>query len=195
MGQAPLFSGQPDLNDSKAKASKTTTWIVLGVIAFCGCGGLVLMAAVLLPVFVKAKSAAIKTRSMYNIKRVATAVSVYSADNNDRFPLLDTWQDAVTPFVGAVPSGSASSDPFEPPYKEKPGGYAFNASLGGLSTVEVPLPSSTVMIFECSRKGRNLHGGQEIIRREETYFLAGFADASARMIKFEDLDDVVWSPK
>ena len=168
---------------------------MLGVIAFSGCGGLVLKAAALLPVFVQAKSAAIKTTSLYNIKRIATAVSVYTADNNDRFPLLDTWQDAVTPFVGAVPSGSAGSDPFEPPYREKLGGYAFNASLAGFSTVEISLPSSTAMIFECSRKGRNLLGGEETIRRDEAYFVAGSSDASARMIKFENLDEVVWSPQ
>lgn len=195
MGQAPPFSAPPDLNEQKRKASKTTTWIVLGVIAFCGCGGLALMAAVLLPVFVQAKSSAIKTRSLSNIKFISTAVTIYTADNNDRFPPLDSWQEAVTPLITVPPSGSPSENPFQPPYTEKPGGYAFNASLEGVSTVEIPLPSSTVMIFESSTEGRNLQGGEEIIRREEDYFLAGFTDSSARIVKFENLDQVIWAPK
>ncbi len=194
MGQAPPYSNPPGTKDQIAKSSKATTWIVLGVVAFCGCGGLSILAAVLFPVFSQARSAAIKTVSRSNIKRIATSVIIYCADYNDKYPPVRSWEDAVTPYMLSSPNEAQSASPFRPPYKENPGSYAFNASLNGKSMVDLLDPSRTIMVFEAVPGGKNVHGGQEMVRKEQSFFFAGMGDSSARTIHIQTTDQFVWKP-
>jgi len=46
-----------------------------------------ILAAILFPVFAQAKEAAKKTTSLSNVKQTATAILIYSGDNDDYFPL------------------------------------------------------------------------------------------------------------
>lgn len=199
MGQAPPFGAPPDLGDHKRKAAKATTWFTLGVVAFCGCNGLGLMAAVLLPVYAQARSAAMKAQSRSNVSMIGTAAAVYSADHNDRLPLAENWQDALSAYqVGAPPvDGSipkVKADIYQPPYKQKPGSYAFNSSMSGLRLSDVVSPFWTILIFESVREGRNIHGGSEILRREESRFVAGSCDFAPRIIELSDIGQFRWKP-
>lgn len=201
MGQAPPFSAPPDLNEQKRKASKTTTWIVLGVIAFCGCGGLVLMAAVFLPVFAQARSAAIKNRSLSNLNLIGVAAQIYSSDNDDRLPLGENWQDALSVYR-INESDSLNGGPVErktniflPPYPKNPGSYAMNSEMSGFKLSEVADPFRTILFFEAAPEGRNVQGGKEIVRKVESYFLAGMCDSTARTFKHQGADPIKWKPK
>ena len=46
-----------------------------------------ILAAILFPVFAQAKEAAKKTTTLSNLKQTATAILMYSGDNDDYFPL------------------------------------------------------------------------------------------------------------
>lgn len=159
------------------------------------------MAAVLLPVFVQAKKAAIKTRSLSNIKQIGVAAALYSSDHNDRYPLAESWQDGLGAYAvqGSLSQDGGAPKPetdiFLPPYEENPGSYAFNSAMSGVKSSEVQEPFMTVLIFEAAPTGRNVHGGQEMVRRQESHFLAGFCDTSARTIPHSAIDTCLWKPK
>ena len=63
------------------KSNNVVLWVVLAVVGVCGCGGLVVLAAVLVPVFSQAKLAAKKTQSLSNVKQSTLAVLIYAIDN------------------------------------------------------------------------------------------------------------------
>ena len=46
-----------------------------------------ILAAILFPVFARAKDAAKDTANLSNAKQMGTAILMYSGDNNDYFPL------------------------------------------------------------------------------------------------------------
>ena len=61
---------------------------------------IVILAAILFPVFARAKEAANKTACISNLKQIGTAVSMYIQDNDDTYPdsrLATTFQDGTTP--------------------------------------------------------------------------------------------------
>jgi len=59
-----------------------------------------ILAAILFPVFAKARDAAKRTTCISNLKQIGTAVSMYVQDNDDTYPdsrLATTFQDGTTP--------------------------------------------------------------------------------------------------
>lgn len=72
-----------------------------------------ILAAILFPVFAKAKEAAKKTQDLSNIKQIGTSTMIYSADYDDYYPRQEyksgvnldgwntpiTWRDALLPYV------------------------------------------------------------------------------------------------
>jgi prepilin-type N-terminal cleavage/methylation domain-containing protein/prepilin-type processing-associated H-X9-DG protein len=54
-----------------------------------------ILAAILFPVFAKAREKARQTACLSNLKQLGLAVAQYTADNNEKYPILNNW--ATTP--------------------------------------------------------------------------------------------------
>lgn len=79
----PQYPYQP-----QPQKSSNSVWVVVGILAVVGlCVVVPILAAILLPVFAQARIAARQTSALSNIKQCATALAIYQADYDDRFPM------------------------------------------------------------------------------------------------------------
>lgn len=182
------MKGEAQPTPDPAKKNNTVLWVVLAVVLGGGCFVCVILAAILFPVFSQARSAAMATQSMSNLKVISTSIMVYITDYDDRLPRADDWQTNLEPY-------HKNPDLFVPPYAKDPGGYAFNSSLSEVFAYYIPEPSRTPMVFETSESGQNLSGGVEILRVAEPRVCIGVSDSSVRRLPVADAKLFDWKPK
>jgi len=119
--------------------------VVLAVIA--------LLAAILFPVFAKAREAAERTRCIAQVKQLAAAALMYAANYDHRLPRWYfgtashsyTWDDAIEPLISdrallVCPSADLTED--------RPRSYGLNLLLDGRSLSHVRRPAGTVLLGE-----------------------------------------------
>ncbi|HCU36854.1 MAG TPA: hypothetical protein DGT21_15825 [Armatimonadetes bacterium] len=87
-------------------------------------------AAILFPVFARAREKARQEQCLNNERQLATAMQMYVEDNDGYAPPANAWSDALLPYTGnaetfACPADAASG----------PCGYAYNVAL---DAVEMP---------------------------------------------------------
>jgi prepilin-type N-terminal cleavage/methylation domain-containing protein/prepilin-type processing-associated H-X9-DG protein len=81
-----------------------------------------ILAAVLFPVFARAREAARKTTCLSNVKNIALAVQLYLSDNGDTLPPWEVRQEAIS-YMAAAPGGGVRCDdvgPKEMAYRANP---------------------------------------------------------------------------
>ncbi|ARU40888.1 hypothetical protein CCB80_06905 [Armatimonadetes bacterium Uphvl-Ar1] len=128
-------SSQPKSN------SNSNLGIIIGavvVVGFCLC--LPILGAILFPVFAQAKDAARRTQAISNLKLAATAVIVYTADYDDRFP----------PTMGENRGLTQSLSPYLPSpnymvIEDTP--VESNPNLASKKSTDVEFPESTIMLY------------------------------------------------
>jgi prepilin-type processing-associated H-X9-DG protein len=157
------------------------------------------IAAVLLPVWIRKPEAHLKAQCLSNTKELALAVSMYASDW-DRYPEAAHWSDAVLPYVRAgvelrrygpdiAPRGPASEETmrraketYRCPDAAAACAYAYNATLSRLFDGDLSAPDKVIAIFESDR-GWNAHGGKELLLDFPRHFGGdniGFADGHVR---------------
>jgi hypothetical protein len=124
-----------------------------------------------------------------NLKQLAVAVRVYSADNKGQFPPAATWCDASRFAV-------VSEKVFKCPEADEAERchYAFNAKLDGLN--ETNAAPDTVMTFE-ARGGWNQSGGAELLPQPPRHphkYVVGLADGSIMQVSETNLAALRWNP-
>ena len=105
-----------------------------------------ILAAILFPVFAKAREKARQTTCTNNQKQIATAATMYAQDNNETFPGQATfWQDINVPAaVTECPTyGVTKGNGYG--YNIWVGGDVTNAQNGPKSLGAIPNPSDTVL--------------------------------------------------
>lgn len=149
-----------------------------------------LMSAVLYPVFVRAREAAVRQTCIAQAGQVATGVLIYAGDHDGGLPAADTWCDDLLPYVKrrgifvcpGTPKTSSS--------------FAYNRALAGHPLNEIPDPARTVLIYE-SKLGWNGAGGPETMAsafRAKPGYVIGFADGHATFVEPKDLPGLIWEP-
>jgi prepilin-type processing-associated H-X9-DG protein len=123
-----------------------------------------------------------------NMKQLALAVKIYTAEHNGQLPPAATWCDAIQSYV-------SSPQVFQCP--SAPGrrcAYAFNARLDGKKEKEID--PQTVLLFE-SDAGWNGTGGADALKPHKhsgrTVNVA-IADGSVRPVPRSELDTLRWEP-
>jgi hypothetical protein len=132
----------------------TWVWVLVGLLLLCGLGGGVIVAAVLVPVFLQAKQAAIRTSCLVNLKQLSQSQLYYSSDADDKFPDASRWLDLTAPYTEYEKSLSC------PAVAQSGGqyGYAFNAALSNKKASTVPTPSRAILLYETANLVRNAKG-------------------------------------
>lgn len=126
-----------------------------------------ILAAILFPVFAKARENARKANCMSNLKQISTGINMYSQDYDERMPFLSYnggntlgshWQDCMDPYikntqVWQCPDGNntlagsglwAASASFT----QRSVHYAWNESSHGQSTASCNHPADTFLIMD-----------------------------------------------
>ena len=150
------------------------------------------MAALTLPALSRAKEKAQRIQCSNNLKQLALAVKIYSADNNETLPSPTKWCDAIQSHVG-TPGTSAKIFvcPTEP---DRRCGYAYNANLEGKKDNEIN--PQTVLLFE-SNAGWNGTGTANSVsaqRHSRQVVNVAFIDGSVRAVPVSQLGTLRWEP-
>ena len=149
-----------------------------------------IFAAMLLPALAKAKSKAQTINCVNNVKQIALSVRLYSADNNDTYPSVTNWCDALNSYVVVPKVYQCPADT-----AQLRSGYAFNAKLNGVA--ETNVAPDTVMIFE-SDSGWNAGGGKELMITKPRHggrYVVGLADGSVQQMTEAQIKQLRWDPK
>lgn len=118
----------------RAKPGMATT---IGPAAIAGTA---IGAAVLFPVFARAREAARVSVCMSNMKQFAMAAHMYAGDHNGKLPTMTGWRTQLKSYLPKpieemqIASGEAT--------------IAFNKNMGGLSLSNIQNPSEKVLFFE-----------------------------------------------
>jgi prepilin-type N-terminal cleavage/methylation domain-containing protein len=131
-----------------------------------------ILAAILFPVFAKAREKARQSTCQNNLKQLGIGFTQYTNDFDEKFPVLDNWAEAIYPYVKATavykcPDDSTSNSTVASPVANTtayPVSYAVNANLsstpvtvgtptpaviaGGTSLAALSSPASTVLLTE-----------------------------------------------
>lgn len=129
-----------------------------------------ILAAILFPVFAKAREKARQTTCINNQKQLALAFIMYSQDNNEFFPPAATWTDklALEPKVLRCPSTSQGAPVTD---------YGMNKFLGSASMADVTTPTMTMLTCD-ARANSNavVRGVKEIRISHNNRLVQGFVD-------------------
>jgi len=125
-----------------------------------------ILAAMVFPVFSRARSSAHKATCLSNVKNISLALQMYMADNDDRLIAAANWCGDLEDYV-------RNYDVFLCPVADDLDcAYALNSDLSGADLASFADPMSTVAIFE-SDVGWNASGLPQDILAPEPRHLEG----------------------
>lgn len=150
------------------------------------------MAAIMFPVFAKAREQARTAWCLSNVKQLGLAMQMYASENDDHLPPSASWTEAASPYIKSARGvwRCPSAHTQEPC-------YAMNWKLNKADINTLPRPQDTVMIFE-SVPGRNQVGGIELLPsplRHDGRENLGFADGHVRAFMVRELTASMWDLK
>ena len=130
-----------------------------------------ILAAILFPVFAKAREKAEQTQCVNNCKQLGTAMSMYATDYDSRFPLINGpgggiaapavyWPVQLNPYtkndqIMICPNTTQDGQNFNSTTTPKPTtgnpgvSYGMNINLDGVKITRVIYPGNTALIFDC----------------------------------------------
>jgi prepilin-type processing-associated H-X9-DG protein len=138
---APPETGLPP------RRKNNTATIVIAVLGGClafGLVGVMVLAAILFPVFAQAREAARKAGCMSDAKQLSTAMLMYAQDHDERLPPAASWQTGLGIYLR---SSAGTSCPSRPGVI---GPYAFNSKHALRSLAKIPSPAAAPQLFESS---------------------------------------------
>jgi prepilin-type processing-associated H-X9-DG protein len=129
-----------------------------------------ILAAILLPVFAKAREKARQAACQSNVKQLSLACQQYAYDNDSTLPDAATWQQDIRPYL---PSSFTWDCPSSHRGKQS---YEFNPELSGRSLAEIADPATTPMVYESEgyQTGSGPHSGG---------WNTGFADGHVKWMR------------
>ncbi len=135
------------------------------------------LAAILFPVFARAREKARQATCASNLRQIGLAVEMYKADHDDTYVYVYScqtqngkilWEEQISPYIQGGGVRKVEEMPifrcpsfgrwqpacvFDPPLHGYYGGYSYNTSLtvpmmSGISDGQVEDPTGTILIFE-----------------------------------------------
>ena len=173
---AGLFDGipAPPVASPPARNNRATMWIVLGVLGLAGSCVVLILAAILFPVFAQARLAARRTQGLSGMKRLGVGVLLYTADADDAFPPEMASAKAMEPWIGPY-----VKDPALFRSKNPAGGEILgDARLGGKKETALAEAGRTITLHD----GKPWADGKAPV---------GLADGSARRVPFVDIAELM----
>lgn len=153
-GPLAVVLGVISLSRRRPGANHATVGIILATLAWLIMLVLgPLLAAVFLPVFMRAREKAEQASCLSNVKQLTLSLNLYQAENNDYTPPADRWLELVGPYVPSDQLYLCPSD--HRPAKHNQIGrdtsYTMSEALGGLSVSALAAPSELGCLFDGTR--------------------------------------------
>jgi prepilin-type N-terminal cleavage/methylation domain-containing protein/prepilin-type processing-associated H-X9-DG protein len=139
-----------------------------------------ILAAILFPVFGKAREKARQTKCLSNEKQLALAIGMYSQENEEKLPPVASW-------IGSI---NVADKVYDCPTSEKKGNtsdpdYGYGWWLDSKALGDINQPESTVMLADA--KTATLGGTTEAEQRHDGKVVYAFVDGHAAVVKPSDL--------
>lgn len=151
---------------------------------------LAIVAAILIPNFIHAREMARQANCLNNVRELYIAAQLYADDHDDCFPIAETWNDSLKPYL-------KNPDAFICPVVEsKEPSYAINNQLTGFREGDVQMAADTVVLFE-SIPGNNRSGGPESLLsspRHPQGNTIGFVDGHVKSVQTSETSNLNWYP-
>jgi len=129
-----------------------------------------ILAAILYPVFSRAREKAMQAQCMSNLRQIGIALMMYTQDWDETFPGGEiNWEEQLGPYVKNRLIFSCPADRNGPP------SYQFNPSLRGVSLAGLPNLAETIAIFESDN-------GKTIAYRHNDGAIYCFADGHIKWL-------------
>lgn len=159
-----------------------------------------LLAAILFPVFNRARHEAQHAGCLSNVSQLGKAMMMYCDDYDKKYPPAAVWCDAVKKRVSDIdtmpPVRLKISRAFLcGSFSRKDCGFGFNRALGSISSEDITEPDWTVVTFE-SDNGWNANGSSVNMIAKPRHlqgFTIGFADGHAMSISQDKKSVLRWS--
>ena len=140
-----------------------------------------ILAAILFPVFAKAREKARQTKCTSNQRQIAMAALMYAQDNNEILPTADATSTGFWSATG-VPSAVLAC----PDKKTQSNGYDFMNYWGGKSLGDIPTASFAVLVADglqtTSGPQANIaYVGSDLELRHDKKIIVGYADGHVAM--------------
>lgn len=150
---------------------------------------LLMIAAISIPAFVKAREHARQANCISNIKQLNTALLMYAADHDGHFPPANGWNGTLRPYYN-------KNDRVLICPSDKTGGpsYGMNDRIAGIAQRDVTAPGELVSFFD-SKPGRDQSDGPKLLPsppRHPDGNNVGFVDGHVASV--EDPHTLIWSP-
>ncbi len=149
-----------------------------------------IFAAILFPVFSKARYKAVQATCMSNLKQSSLAMMQYVQDYDEKYPSAANWNQGLEPYMKSSVVLRCPSAHNDLP------SYALNKSLASVALKGVRSPSETVGIYD-SIPGVNLSGGPELLPvpgRHDDGNNIGFADGHVKWYRDGSYGMLAWQP-
>ncbi len=126
-------------------------WILLAV----GCGGILMivliLAAIMFPVFSQARDSARSVSCLSNEKQMALGCLMYAQDYDEVLPASANWMDTISLYIKNehvfhCPSVQAGPEAF---------GYAFNSKMSRAQMAKLTAPGFTELLYDSTTLSRS----------------------------------------
>lgn len=168
--------------------------LAIGGIALSGVALVMLpiFAAILFPVFARARGAARSQVCLNHMKQIGTSMRMYANDYDNKFPVAANWSDAVRPYNTRALEGDRAY--VCPGATNQQCGFAVNSAAAG-QPLQVFPSGRTLLLFESDR-GWNGSGGREamITQPRHGFFTTVCIDGHAIKVFPGYENGLQWSP-
>ena len=183
----PAGRPEPPRQQGGGGGGVAATCIIIAVVLGVGLFVLAMLAAILFPVFARAREKAQQASCMSNVKQLELAALMYDQDYH-QLPDGSRWCDEITPYIRnsaifVCPQGGGG-----------PSDYAINSAVAGISATTITQPAAVVSIFD-STSGWNQQGGASIVApRHNNGANIGFVDGHVKWVNGSSVGGRTWTP-
>jgi len=182
--------GEPERSEPAQKSGGAGCGIaacVIVAIVAVGLAVLMIVAAILFPVFFRAREKAVQSSCMSNLKQLELATLMYAQDYGEVMPRGHNWCDATLPCI-------KNRDVYTcPDVHGAIGTYALSDGVAGRDLKTIGTPAEVVSVFG-SRVGWNLHGGPSLLEyRHNGGANIGFVDGHVKWISAGGAPSLTWT--
>lgn len=134
-----------------------------------------ILAAILFPVFAKAREKARQTQCTNNQKQIATATQMWTQENDEKLPAKDAFWTAINMPAKVLQCPTAG--------KQVARAYGYNARIGGLALGDIPDPMTEPLTADSDESDGLITLAPEVALRHQNGYVTSFVDGHVEFVK------------